>query len=137
MAFLLAWSFLYLVDVALRMLLYAERECMGAGASIAPVAIFAEARRMTSSSAGAKSSGGIPPTATCPGSSPRAIEIWFQRRNGEVVGRVMMRRFGSGNAKYADQVSRVNPTTNPFTRLIVEYMFGLCESHAELMRLAV
>ncbi len=61
--------------------------------------IFAEARRMTSSSAGAKSSGGMPPTATKPGSSPRAIEIWFQRRKGEVVGRTMSRRLGSGKAK--------------------------------------
>ena len=29
----------------------------------------------------------------------KAIEIWFQRRKGEVVGSTMMRRFGSGNAK--------------------------------------
>src|SRR5271154_3454896 len=103
---------------------YAERECMGADDSIAPVAIFAESRRITSSSAGANSSGGIPPTATKPGSSPSAIEIWFQRRNGEVVGSTMMRRFGSGNAKYAVHVSKVKLTAMALTRLIVEYMLG-------------
>ena len=54
---------------------------------------------MTSSSAGANSSGGTPPTATKPGLSPSACEIWFQRRKGDVVGRTMMRRFGSGRAK--------------------------------------
>jgi hypothetical protein len=42
---------------------YAESERTAAGVSRAGV-IFAEARRITSSSAGAKSSGGIPPTAT-------------------------------------------------------------------------
>ena len=72
----------------------------GAGVGVAKdVGILAEARRMTSSSAGAKTSGGTPPTATKPGSSPSACEIWFQRRKGEVVGRTMMRRLGSGKAK--------------------------------------
>jgi hypothetical protein len=61
--------------------------------------ILEEARRITSSSAGAKISGEIPPTATYPGSSPSANEIWFQRRKGDVVGRTIRRRFGSGNAK--------------------------------------
>src|SRR6202042_1618410 len=105
--------------------------------SRAPAAIFAEARRMTSSSAGAKSSGGIPPTATYPGSSPSAIEIWFQRRNGDVVGRTIMRRLGSGKAKYVDQVTKVNPTATPLITLNSEYMLGLCAIHAELMRLIV
>src|ERR1700678_797047 len=77
---------------------YADSECIALEESTL-VGIFADARRITSSSAGANSSGGIPPTATNPGSSPRAIEIWFQRRNGEVVGRTIIRRFGSGKAK--------------------------------------
>jgi hypothetical protein len=42
---------------------YADSERMLAGPSRA-AGIFAEARRITSSSAGANSSGGIPPTAT-------------------------------------------------------------------------
>src|SRR5215472_452085 len=96
-----------------------------------PVSILAEARRITSSSAGANTSGDTAPTATYPGSSPSAIEIWFQRRKGDVVGRTMKRRLGSGNAKYADQTQSVRQIAIPFTILTVESIWELCESQAE------
>jgi hypothetical protein len=104
---------------------YAERECNGAvdDEEESSGVIFAEARRITSSSAGAKISGGIPPTATKPGSSPSAIEIWFQRRKGDVVGSTMSRRLGSGKAKYADQMQSVMHIVSPLTMLNVEFMF--------------
>ena len=80
---------------------------------------------MISISAGANTSGGIPPIATKPGSSPSAIEIWFHRRKGEVVGSTMIRRFGSGNAKYADQIKSVRQDATPFMMFTTENSLGL------------
>jgi hypothetical protein len=53
------------VSVLMSMSTYADRECIAAGEDVSSSGvILAEALRMTSSSAGAKSSGGIPPIAT-------------------------------------------------------------------------
>ena len=75
---------------------------------------------MISTSAGAKISGCTPPTATNPGSSPSASEIWFHRRNGDVVGSTIIRRFGSGIAKYAIQTITTRQNTMLFKVLKVE-----------------